>query len=197
MRLLKFRALPGPGADGWPPQTGKAPARTRSSRGQKKCPRRLQTPATGKQIYPWRISQAGPCFSIGDRAETDIENKRENSVFLPAGRPGGAIRSRFRVGRHLFHQCAFVLDLTSKGIRKFCQEKTAQFPNFLRIKHHIARSHAAATAIRRINFPISEADIIARRVSEPTGGAIDGCRVPFEFKKGARRCFVKVQMNAR
>ncbi len=153
-------------------------------------------PATGKQIYPWRLLQAGPCCSIGDCAETDIENKRENSVPLPAERSDRVICSRFRVRRHRFHQCAFVLDLTSKGITKFCQEKTAQFPIFLRIEHHISRLHAATTAIRGIKFPISELEVIAGRVTEPARGAIDGCGAPFQFKKRARRCFVKVQMNA-
>ena len=137
---------------------------------QKKSPRPAIHPAAGRQNATLGLSQAGPRLPAPvKRLGAAIECCREGVNGLPGAQPDGrceATTSRFRIGRTLFHCAAFVPDLTSKGIRKFCQAKSACFARFLRAEHHISRSLAAPAAIGGINVPIGAPIVVARQSSQ-------------------------------
>src|ERR1700723_2295115 len=67
---------------------------------------------------------------------------------------------------------------------------------FLCGKQHIFWSDAPPAAIGSVQIPIGRSDIVGGREPESFGGAIDGCRLAFEFENDADRSFIEVQVQA-
>jgi hypothetical protein len=166
-------------------------------------------PATGRQKTAVGLLQAGPrlpvpVYPIGTQATRlahiggkTTPNKQETNRTYPGVccPPGGATTSGLRIGRKLLHDDAFTTILTSKGRWKFCQAKSGGFINFLRGKEHIPGQTAASEALCLVQTPVGLPNVIAGRVPESTGCAVNRPRCAFEFQKDAHRGLIQVQMK--
>ena len=72
----------------------------------------------------------------------------------------------------------------------------ANFAYFLSIEHHISRSDAPAAAVGSIDVPIAAAIIVAGRVAESAGDAVDNAGKPFELDECASGSLVKLDRKA-
>lgn len=67
--------------------------------------------------------------------------------------------------------------------------------NFLRTKHHIARSLTSTAAFRDVKVPIGRTDVLPSFEAHGASGSVDGLRRPLEFQENAYRSLVKIEMK--
>lgn len=86
-------------------------------------------------------------------------------------------------------------ELTSKCRRKVCQAESGVWRDLFCGEDHIFYGATATAAIGGVDVPVCGADILAGRVAEGAGDAINRGGAAFEFEEGADGCFIQVQVE--
>src|SRR5215470_18048267 len=75
--------------------------------------------------------------------------------------------------------------------------KECMFSRFCAREDHVFQGEAPPAAIRGVQIPVCNPNIVAERVPERSRNSVDGCRTAFEFEEGADRRLVQIQMQTR